>query len=391
MSEGSIVSFNDLKTNSYNYRIYSTDNDYALLIINENMYMGNKSFISGNIEVWHKTLGSKGNDLIKDYGGRYDSYVIWIKEYKDRIVNIPKNDYNKGLGELTPSPSKDADGDGVPSDIDIDDNDPTIAYRSYFPNIDEYGTILVEDLWPYTGDYDMNDVVCDYHIEWTTNAQNNLVYMEYFWRLRAVGTTKKVAMAVQLDSIPLSYVSSVTTSHNIAGDLPFSTVSNLEPGQVHPVIPLFNDPEELFGTGNNTLINTVPGNPAFLITTNNFRVTFTEPINPSLTLLSSINPFVVVTDFVNPSRDWEIHLPGFKRTTRASSVVNNKSGLSQNDIYLSNTGMMWMLRTPKSIDYPIESINMEKAYTNYKEWYKSKGEEYSDWYLGPIDESAIYR
>lgn len=390
MKEGSIVSFNDLKTSSSGYNIINEDGNYSLLIINENMYMDSRSYISGNVEIWHKTLNSKGNELKKNYSGKYNSQVVWIKDYEDRVVNIPKNDYNKGLGELTPVPSDDKDGDGVKSDMDIDDNDPTIAYRSYFPNNSEYGTILVEDLWPYTGDYDMNDVVCDYHVEWTSNANNKVVYLDYFWKLRAVGTTKKVAMAVQFDALPLSKVASINTTHSIVGELPLSSSNGLEPGQSLPVIPLFNDPEELFGSGNSKLINTNPELAAHPVKTHSFRMTFTEPVDYSSTLFSTINPFVVVTDFDSPKRDWEIHLPGFKRTSKASSTVNNQEGLSKNDIYLSNTGMMWMLRVPQSIGYPIELVNIEKAYTNYKAWYESLGESYPNWYIGPVDQSQIY-
>lgn len=388
IGSGSILSFNEISNYSGGCKISNEDDSYSLIIVNDNMTLGWGTYFSGDIEIWHKRLGTYGNRLDTDYYGHYGADVKWEKDYEDRSVNIPASDYNKGLGELTPPGPVDADGDGVMSDVDIDDNDPTIAYRSYSPNKDEYGTIMVEDLWPYTGDYDMNDVVCDYHIEWTSNAQNKVVYLEYYWKLRAVGSSKKIGMAVQLDSIPGSYVSSVTTTHNIEGDLPFYVVNGLEAGQAYPVIPLFNDPKELFGES--TFINTVPDYQYYTVQTNSFKVVFAEPLEQKLVSLNRVNPFIVVTDFDNPTRDWEVHMPGFKRTSRASTVLNNQGGLSQSDPYLSNTGMMWMIRVPESIGYTIETINIESAYTHYKDWYKSKGESYKDWYLGPIDQTKLY-
>jgi len=31
----------------------------------------------------------------------------------------------------------------------------------YYPSQDHYGTAMFEDLWPKTGDYDLNDLVID--------------------------------------------------------------------------------------------------------------------------------------------------------------------------------------------------------------------------------------
>ncbi len=393
LKDGSIISFNTANEYGDHYTIYNDDEGYSLIIVNNSMYslVEAESHLEGNIEVWHKELGKTGNTL-EDYTPNCDNTVRWVKLLADRVVNIPESAYNKGLGVLTPVPViEDKDGDGVFSDVDIDDNDPTIAYRSYFPNNSTFGTIMFEDLWPYTGDYDMNDIVCDFKLSWTSNAQNEVVYMEYDWKLRAAGTTQKIAMAFQIDSLAVGFVQSSQLTHTPEGTLPMTVVNGMESGQTYPVIPLFNDPAEIFGIS--TLVNTIPDYPYYPSVVHNCKITFTSPLDYSDVSLDRINNFIIVTDFDNPVRSWEVHMPGFKKTSLASSTVNNQSGLSQNDPYLSNTGMMWGIMTPKSIDYPVETYFMETVYLHYREWYISKGTSYQNWYedlSGYIDKSRIY-
>jgi hypothetical protein len=73
---------------------------------------------------------------------------------------------------VTLPPSADLDGDGV---NDVDDeypNDPLRAFNSYYPALNQYASVAFEDLWPYYGDYDLNDVVVDFKYRLVSNAQN---------------------------------------------------------------------------------------------------------------------------------------------------------------------------------------------------------------------------
>ncbi len=403
MHANSIMSINKLgKSNSSNIEDYSVGNSsqsgYSLLVINENLQslVKTDSYIYSQVEVWHKNLGTSGNRLDQDYLGRYDGEVIWVKNYEDRVVNIPASKWNKSIGvlESTDPSIVDKDGDGVVALIDIDDNDPSIAFRSYYPNVSSYGTILFEDLWPYIGDYDMNDLVCDYHIEWTLNAQSEVVYLDFFWKLRALGTTKKIAMAFQIDSLAKSNIKSVVLSNLPPTQFPISFTDGLENNQQFAVIPLFNDAEELFGAGKDTLINTIPDFALSPVSKHSCRVTFTKPISINQVMMNKINPFIVVSDFSAPKRNYEVHLPCFKRTSLASIALENVEGLSQNDPFLTNTGMMWGLMLPVSINYTIETVRFEDAYLKFKGWYLSNGKENKDWYIdnvGNIDHSKLYK
>lgn len=393
----SILTINSLVDQSEKFYIWNTTDEYALIIVYDNLQSltQSHSVIDGKIEVWHQELDKDGNILEEDYvkNTNYINNSYFVKNESDRVVNIPDNGINKGVGEITPPEPEvvDNDGDGVLAENDIDDDDPTIAYRNYFPNEYSYGSILVEDLWPYVGDYDMNDLVCDIKIAWTTNADNEVVYMDYYWKLRALGTTKKLAMGIQFDGVPASNVSSVTSTHTPSGNVPFNTSGGLELYQPYAVVPLFNDAEEIFGSGNNTLINTNPTSTEFPVTQESFRLYFTSPVSLYSVAVSNINPFVVITDFDNPQRSHEVHMPGFDKTSLGE--IPDNSYLSRNDPFLSNTGMMWMIMTPSSIDYTIETHNIESGYSHYREWYQSFGNYYPDWYLnlpGYRDNSVIY-
>ncbi|MFY8019628.1 MAG: LruC domain-containing protein, partial [Bacteroidia bacterium] len=73
-----------------------------------------------------------------------------------------------------PNPNPDTDGDGVIDASDCYPSDPNKAFCNNVPT----GTLAFEDQWPFTGDYDMNDVVVTYNYNVITNASNNVVRVE---------------------------------------------------------------------------------------------------------------------------------------------------------------------------------------------------------------------
>jgi len=82
-------------------------------------------------------------------------------------------------------PVVDNDGDGVSSACDIDDNDPTVAFASYFPSASTWGTYIFEDLWPVKGDYDVNDMVLGFKVTFFTNSANLITKLNLDYNMRA--------------------------------------------------------------------------------------------------------------------------------------------------------------------------------------------------------------
>ena len=68
------------------------------------------------------------------------------------------------LSEYKPTDKPgDTDGDGVSNVFDEYPDDELKAFNNYYPLKDATGTLVFEDLWPYKGDYDFNDLVIDYN------------------------------------------------------------------------------------------------------------------------------------------------------------------------------------------------------------------------------------
>lgn len=79
----------------------------------------------------------------------------------------------------------DSDGDGVFNDFDDFPNDPSMAYRVYYPSPYENSALkstdytavkwyyqMFEDLWPSKGDYDLNDLIIKLRMVVNFNSQN---------------------------------------------------------------------------------------------------------------------------------------------------------------------------------------------------------------------------
>lgn len=67
-----------------------------------------------------------------------------------------------------------------------------------YVKFEKQGLLLFEDNWPKVGDYDMNDVVSEYHIIHALNSDNELVESEYNFRVLWAGATFQNAFSLLL-------------------------------------------------------------------------------------------------------------------------------------------------------------------------------------------------
>jgi LruC domain-containing protein len=345
----------------------------------------------GNIEIYAPMFN---NNKINTYNNNNCFYGAFFT--RTRTNHIPRSKYNKGYGMLHED-IIDADGDGVPSDIDIDDNDPDVAYVSYFPSNGGSGTFIFEDLWSWTGDYDMNDAVIDFRVIYYTNSANMVTKIDYEWSLRAVGASLKISSAVQLDAIAPSSINYVYYSNlSNMGTAPINRSSNgLESGQSKAVFTLFNDPSEVFGQGNSTFINTYTTKDYIQPNWNYVRIKFASPIPIANVSISKINTFIVVSPSTNnPQRGKEVHLADYTFTDLMDKSYLTGGLQSKENPYKVVNGMVWAYMFPSRFRYPQESVNLCNVYLRYKDWYSSGGTLYQDWYdtskSGYVDSSWMY-
>jgi LruC domain-containing protein len=260
-----------------------------------------------------------------------------------------------------PNPNPDTDGDGVIDASDCYPSDPNKAFCNNVPT----GTLAFEDQWPFTGDYDMNDVVVSYNYNVVTNAANNVVRVEATYVLRATGGSFRNGFAVQfpVDRNKVSGVSGAT----------------LEAGQTKAVLVIFNDMRQTASAW-----NTVPSASTTPATT--FTVSFNITDGPSLATfgLGAYNPFIW-NGTAGFGRGYEIHLPGKLPTDLANGSLfttgRDGSNISTGDTYVSNNGRFpWAINIPASFDYPVEKADINTAYTKFATWVSSGGSSFSNWY-----------
>jgi LruC domain-containing protein len=255
----------------------------------------------------------------------------------------------------------DTDGDGV---ADANDCYPTDANKAF---CNTYGTATVafEDLYPFKGDYDLNDVVVNYNYTVITNAANNVVRVEATYVLLATGGTFKNGFGVQFP-INRSQVAGVTGA-------------TLEAGQSKAVLIVFTDMRNQMAEW-----NTIVGEPTVANVTYNVAFNVTGEISLASFGLGSYNPFIWngTSGF---GRGYEIHLPGKLPTDLANTALfgtgSDGSNLGTGDTYVSNDGRYpWAINIPATFNYPREKADINTAYTKFASWVTSGGTLFNDWY-----------
>ena len=273
---------------------------------------------------------------------------------------------------VLPRSAIDNDGDGIAAELDVDDNDSNVAFVSYFPDANTWGTFLFEDLWPDKGDYDVNDMVLGFKISYFTNASNMVTNLRLDYNLRAAGCTYNLGAAFQLDNVSASNVASVS-GQELCGTSLFAVVSNgTESGISLAVVPLFNNQKDVVSYSG--FLNTESGTN--VITPDKFvKIKFAIPMQQSDITMSTFNLFIVANE-----RGREIHLPTFEGTTKFKPSLASGYNLYSGDKFKSNDGMMWGLMFPEYFEYPSETNSITKAYLHFSEWANSGGSNFSDWY-----------
>jgi len=293
------------------------------------------------------------------------------------------------------SPPPDADGDLVPDHIDDFPDDPENAFRSFFPNSEEDATIMFEDIWPYKGDYDLNDLVTRLHFTFLTNTANAVTGMDLRFHIQAVGAGLRDGLGMQFDSLTPDQISWLSGSSLTQGYVTLNG-NGTELNQHNAVIILFDKTDNLLhnpaSSGN--FFNTWPGSEKGWSDT----LTMNIRLNGTIPLTSFVPPpynFFLIQDV---TRSIEVHMANYHPTDLANTTLLGTADDSSNPptrrYYLSRYNIPWALFVPATLPHTYEGIELASAYLNYEKWAISGGAEYADWYLdkpGYRDEEKIYK
>jgi LruC domain-containing protein len=337
----------------------------------------------------HKLFLIGFEDVNRDTGNGSDN------DFND-LVFYAKADPSTGISTTNiPAIDKggDTDGDGVQDEQDDFPTDASKAYLSYFPSETGYGSIAFEDNWPKKGDFDLNDLVVNYRLTLTSNAQNQIVELKGDFTPLASGASFHNGFGIQLP-VAASTVSSVTGQQFISNYITLAS-NGVEAGQSKAVIIPFDNHEALVKNPDGAyFINTLMTKNKVIAKTATVTVKFASPIAASALPVTGFNPFLIS----DMRRGYEIHLPGFAPTDKATTSLFGKdddaSVVSSGKTYLSKENYPWAISFFTEYKYPIELQAVDKAYPHFAEWATSGGNLFPDWYsnlgTGFRDNSKIY-
>ncbi len=310
---------------------------------------------------------------------------------------IPGTYWSDPSNNCIPLPTiQDADGDGVADADDAFPNDPFKAYKTFSPIENHFSSLAFEDLWPSKGDFDFNDVVIDYNSVLISNAQNQVVEVDYQFKVRAIGASFHNGFGFELRNINPNAIRNVSGTNVQPGSIYSIAANGTENGQNNACIIAIGDVFDVlpYPGGNFTGVNTTVGAPYATPQIVNVKLTFMEngvpgasgAVNISQMGSSVFNPFIIV----NQVRGKEVHLPDYTPTNLANTAlfatIDDDSNPGIGRYYRTKNNLPWAIKTYESFQYPIEKAEVTKAYTKLIDWVISNGTLFTDW-----DTNTAYR
>lgn len=307
----------------------------------------------------------------------------------NNITNyIPSSECSPGLGFI---PIVDIDGDGIADSQDDYPNDPTKAFNNYTPSPTSFGTLLFEDLWPYKGDYDFNDLVINYKVNNITNAANKVVEMVLNFKVKAKGGSISNGFGIQFDNLTPNQVQSVnggalSNGHNLS-----IATNGTENNQSKAVVIVFDKTSHLLNPINSNFINTEPNSVTVQAYPVDMLIKFTSPLDVNLLGNAPFNYFIFRTQI----RGHEVHgVNNMPTSMMIPSLLGSGDDASNGTNYFrTSNNLPWAISVPEEIDYPYEKVDITGAFTYFATWAQSGGTTKSDWYkniIGYRNNSLIY-
>lgn len=311
-----------------------------------------------NQELWLANNASSSDLIIMDTetGG-------W--EYRYGVSANNNTDMGRTINDLTTfrvydenQEPKDSDGDGIFDGDDQFPKDADKAFEVFTPSKYGFGTLAFEDLWPYSGDYDFNDVAVNYKIIAIQNAANEVVQIDFRINVKSNGASFVNAFAVEFENLRPSQIESVT-GQVLNKDYIKLNANGTEADQENAVVVFYDN--------NNQVLN----DPITI------SVKLTEPITTKELGVAPFNPFIII----NKIREKEIHLPfGHTTSLGTKEIVVEGVNKDENGDYVTEQGLPWAINIIHDFKVPKEKVSVHKAYNFFVDWAKSGGQSKADWY-----------
>jgi len=373
---------------------------------------------------WDKNPGTTPNKVSQLVIGMDDGFGGGgDQDFNDVLFTVDADPNNLTFGppELPPLDYNDRDGDGVKEPYDVFPDDPTRAFEIS----GTWGTLSFEDLWPITGDYDLNDLTARLKVGRVTDATGLVKDLEFTVQIQARGAGISSGFGIELtglnpNNVVVSDVNKTEAAHTNGlpnGDLSwwdYAARLTVPGASAAPVLPevgngtagvdywltwiFFNNgktyapdltPYKYF----NTAKNQTPQPPTQTVPEFTLTMTFRNAVNPATLGAIPFNPFI----FRTAKRGQEVHLlndPSIGMIHPPTSLADPSLFGKEADTkdpetgityYRTATGLPWAFYIPeKWTTHPLEDIAVSKAYGDFANWVELGGSLAVDWYLTPI-------
>lgn len=302
-------------------------------------------------------------------------------------VNLPAGTYNFTVGNqetLRAIP--------VANNTKAAQDEPKIQ----FPN-SGYGNFMAEDLFPYKGDMDMNDIVFGIRLDYFLNPQDptRVKKINVNIQARACGSSlEKIGIALKINTSPNNVaITSCENGKYLSENSMFGTLNangtEQGVGENIIVIPFTDNYRSFFKGSPKGFINTDNNKPRIDRTQSAHVVNINfDPKNmplysdiQALEQGSKLDIFVIFNE-----RSKEIFQKGCTPTAKFNKALFNET--SKTD-FSSKENIVWALLIGKSIQHPTEYSQIFLAYPSFKTWVESNGANSPAWYDEPNNKELL--
>ena len=350
--------------NGYLY-MSTTSGIYKLSYKNKNQY--NSTRISSTLTNYPTSLAFGTDDTFWWASNVNSKGQVFTFNLNNSLETSRFSPYDHDIDDIAIMPVEvvveaDADNDGAIDLYDEYPNDPARATNSYVPSVSGLGSYAFEDLWPYQGDYDFNDLIVNYRYTNVLNAGGLVVETKMYFKIKNVGGSFRNGFGIEMD-MNKDLIQSVTGSNLTEGIISLNG-QGIENNQAKTVIIAFDNAHNNVDVNNGVL---------------ELLVTYAQPVQPAV--IGEFNPFI----FINGERGREVHLADFSPTSLAIMSLlttgNDDSNVAAGRYYKNTTNLPWAINVIQDFEYPKEKSPIISGYLKFASWAESGGSVFQDWYI----------
>ncbi|MBL4764914.1 MAG: LruC domain-containing protein [Colwellia sp.] len=243
----------------------------------------------------------------------------------------------------------------------------------YWPSSTNYYVVAYEDEFPNKGDYDLNDLVVAYQVEFGLNSEGLVKTIKTRGYLVARGGLYNHDWHLR---IPLQDGSHAVGQFSLFSP-PDSTLSNDSVNSIDVTdnldIKVFSNTRTLFVDPLNSFVNTSVDSSIVKGDKFNVYITLDTPLAIAQIGPAPFDPYLLVH-----STGYEIHLSGQSPVNDASiNILNDETS------FVDEMGYPFAFIIPEGWQTPTERVDVGTAYPELLNYIQSGKTESLDWYLNP--------